>query len=162
MSSQQLSSLILQALKSKIILYSIHATRQIVVIAEAAGDVTINHCEFVNNHLYNTAIYYLSNKGNHSDDIHELLINNCNFTCNLGGTSIIVCWHIIGHLFIEEFCILQKSRKSNVYFKHNFGYQWHCDIWREPGRRCIYGGEIFADKNSSINFHTNSIVNVSW
>ena len=65
-----------------------HSTRQIVVIAEAAGDVTINHYEFVNNHLSNTAIYYLSNKGNHSDDIHELLINNCNFTYNLGGTSI--------------------------------------------------------------------------
>ena len=34
-------------------------------------------------------------------------------------------------------------------------------IFQENLTEDAYGGEIFADKNSSINFHTNSIVNVS-
>ena len=125
------------------------------MIAEAAGDVTINHCEFVNNHLYNTAIYYLSNKGNHSDDIHELLINNCNFTYNLGGTSI---------MYVGTSQVTFSLRNS-VFYK-NQGNPMYISIsdtviFEENLAEDAYGGEILADKNSSISFHTNSIVNVS-
>ena len=89
-----------------------HSIGQTVVLSEVAGDVNINHCQFVYNGHYRghgAAIHYSSsNVTNHLQSL--LTISNCNFTNNKGAQSLVYIENRISEhannvmLYYSKFC----------------------------------------------------------
>ena len=138
-----------------------HSIGQAVVLSEVAGDVNINHCQFVYNSHYRghgAAIHYSSsNVTNHLQPL--LTITNCNFTNNKGAQSLVYIENRISEhadnviLYYSKFChnqgtsiyvINQKlSLSGKLLFENN---------------TAISGAGIYITDHSTVIFGKNSNV----
>ena len=131
-----------------------HSIGQVVVFLGILGDAKINHCKFVNNINYNghgAALHYSSYSQ------HNLIINSCNFTNNVGAASIV---------YIEQLESLNYgiSILNNSHFYDNHGIP----VYLSNQNLCImenssfnenrakYGAGIFATNHSTITFSNHS------
>ena len=135
-----------------------HSIGQAIVFSEMSGDANIHHCKFMNNSNYishGAAICYSSY---HLDSQLALTINNCNFTNNVGGISII---------YIEQLTspVYGISIINNSHFYDNQGIsvflsnQNLCIMGKSSftGNTAENGGGIFATNHSIITFSSHSI-----
>ena len=110
-----------------------HSIGQVVIFSEMLGDTKINHCKFVNNINigHGAALYYSSYSQ------LALIINNCNFTNNVGAASIVY----IGQLASLNYSI---SILNNSHFYDNQGIP----VYLSNQNLCVMGNSSFSENTA--------------
>ena len=134
-----------------------HSIGQAVVLSEVSGHVKINNCKFMNNNDFKghgTAIYY-------SSKMHSQLmftISNCNFTENIGGTSVVYAEEFERILQHDYFAISNSCFCSNQGTPLYISYV-NLNVKEEVlfnGNKAENGSGIYAS-HSNVTFCSNSI-----
>ena len=125
-----------------------------IVLLEVIGDVIINNCKFVGNHLYTgngSAVYYES-----SEAVYKIvfLISNCNFTHNEGSSSIVYVGPSTAHLSLKN-SVFHENKGSSLFIS-NTGLNISGTVMFEENL-AQYGGGISVNAFSSIRFCKDSI-----
>ena len=139
-----------------------------IMLIEISGDITINHCMFLNNTKYNghgTAIYYLSKSLGSSTT--KLLLSNSYFKGNEGGNSIIYLNSFEDatqdhHLTLENSTFVDN--KNVIFYLVNqnvhINNAWFEEIKKDSGILHAGRSNIYINGNSeshSINSANNTV-----
>ena len=143
--------------------YFQHSIMQAVILSETSGDVSISHCDFVDNSHYKgngVAIHYSSSARDNS--LSVFTISHCNFSHNAHGKNSGGSIVFIGESNLRSNIIIKDSTFDNNKGKTIFVFQQQ-NLRIDgtvvlKGNTANEGAAIFAD-NSTVTFGKMSRVN---
>ena len=131
-----------------------HSLGQAVKLSGVLGDVSINHCKFMNNNNYRghgTALYYSSNNPS-----NVFTITNCDFSFNRYSKSVVYMKQSLRQIHINN-SVFYSNQGVSIYLSSYDNLYMDGEILFEKNV-AEYGAGIFINDHSTVTFGENSKV----